>query len=231
MAQIVNILSENALQLKQEEFVRGLSFGNNWNKIRIGMLARVNGNVTIATPRLHIGLSNGTTNTLASSTCSGYLAVKPYAASGGFVYDGVNNRFNMSNGNYFYNWYYKVGASATESLSALFTGNSYISASTSPSLSLIGAQFQRTATNAIQVVLLFPSLAQYTFGSPTTSDLYNIMENEGADSWFGNWLTFTTMTNLTSLPAGVTQLDSVSIYWNQTAAPLEIGTLLVSRFY
>lgn len=232
MASIVNVLSENALQLSQEEFVRGMTFGNSWNKVRVGMLVRVNGAATVNTARLHIGLNNGTTNTLASSTCSGYMAVRPGATpSVNYVYDGVNNRYNVSNSNYFFSYYFKIGNSVTESLIAAFTGDSYVSASTSAGFSLMAAEFRRTAVNQIQSALFYMTAAQYTFGTPTTSDLYAIMENEAMTGWAANWLTVTSFTTLSSLAAGLMQLDSVSIYWNNLATPLEIGCLMAAKYY
>ena len=62
MAHVVNdYLSSNALVMGREDFVRPMSFGNNWNKLRVAVrYAFFPTNADVIYPRFAIGVSNGT---------------------------------------------------------------------------------------------------------------------------------------------------------------------------
>jgi hypothetical protein len=74
MASIVeNIVGDKALQLGNEEFVRPLNFGNNWNYIRIIARVTINGSATINSPRFQFGVCDGWTNTFAAPSGVSYV--------------------------------------------------------------------------------------------------------------------------------------------------------------
>lgn len=232
MATIVeNILGDRALQIAQEEFTRKLSFGNNWNALRIGVLWRINDSVSIASRcRFQMGLCNGDTNTFASSTCSGYLGIVPgfLTSTIPYTYDGVNLAYTTSA--YWYGYTYKVGASVTDALYAGFTGNQYFAASTSSGPRMTGATFYRNSSTSYTVSYHYCTLANFNFKAPDTYDLLRFMEEINMDGWASNMLSTTTNPAYTSLPASLASLDTVSIYWNKTNL-LEISAIAVSRFY
>jgi len=79
MAQIVNVLGDNALRLQNEELVRALPWGADWRRIRICMnlsMPALGGSAGF-TAALYMGLCQGTVNTFKSASCTEWV--------GGFV--------------------------------------------------------------------------------------------------------------------------------------------------
>lgn len=233
MATIVeNILGDKALQIAQEEFARKLSFGNKWNALRIGMLFRINDTAAIAAQRIHIGLNNGDSNTLASSTCSGYFGlVAGYLASPpnrNLTYDGVNLCYYTQY--YFYGYTFKVGASVSDNMYAGFTGNQYFAASTSSGPRFIGATFYRNSATSYTAYWHYVTLAQFNFKTPDLFDFQSFMEDESLSGWASNFISTATNPAYTSMSPSLSSLDTASIYWNKTNL-LEISALSVARFY
>lgn len=230
MATIVeNIVGDKALQITTEEFARKLSFGNNWNTIRIGVLWRINDSTTIASrTRFHMGLNNGDTNTFASSTCSGYIGVVPGFLTSAitYTYDGANLAYTTSA--YWYGYTSKVGATVSDALYAGFTGSQYFAASTSSGPRMTGITVFRFSGNQVVLYYHYCTLANFNFKAPDQYDLLSFMEDENMTGWASNMLSTATNPAIT-LTASHANLDTLSIYWNKPN-PLEISALAVSRF-
>ena len=84
MAQLVQTFTgDTALRLQNEEFVRQLNVGTNWNKLRIIVhhtVPAANGNIS---PSLYIGVCQGTTNTFKSITTTDWAGM---VVSGNWTY-------------------------------------------------------------------------------------------------------------------------------------------------
>ena len=233
MASIVeNIIGDKALSLAGEEFVRKLSFGNNWNKIRIGVIWRINGAATMTACRFHLGLNNGDTNTFASSTCSGNLAIFPGWYAGGvpptFTYDGANSRYQTTI--YSWSYSYKVGNSITSAVWPGTNATQYFAASTSSGPRMNFVDILRTSATSYTLNWWYNNITNFNFGVARPFDLLKGMELEAGDGWAANFVTAPSAGNITSLPASLASLDTLSIYWNQLL-PLEISALAVTRYY
>lgn len=228
MASIVeNIVGDRALSLAGEEFVRKLSFGNNWNYIRIGILWRINGTGDLSSVRLQLGVNNGDINTLASSNCAGYLGVilgYPFVGGPVYTYEGVNSRYLHSL--YAFGSVTKLGATLTTSVIAVSNVNQYMAASTSSGPRMNFAEIIRTSATTYTVYWFYSTSAEFNFGVPSTSDFLKSMESEAGDGWMTNFVSKTVSSSITfSVPI----LDTLSVYWNQLL-PVEISALAVTRF-
>lgn len=233
MATIVeNILGDRALQINTEEFARKLSFGNKWNALRIGMMFRINDTAAIAAQRIQIGLNNGDTNTLASSTCSGYLGLcagfLTSAPNRNLTYDGVNLAYYTQF--YFYGYVIKVGASVSDNLYAGFTGNQYFAANTSSGPRFIGATFYRNSATSYTAYWHYVTLAQFGFKTPDLFDFQSFMEDESLSGWASNFISTATNPAYTGLSTSLSSLDTASIYWNK-ANNFEISALAAAKYY
>jgi hypothetical protein len=232
MASIVeNILGDKALSLAGEEFVRKLSFGNNWNKIRIGVIWRINGAATMTACRFHLGLNNGDTNTLASSTCSGNFNVFPGWYTGGvpgtFTYDGANSRYQHTI--YTLSYSYKVGNSLTSAVWPGTNATQYFAASTSSGPRMNFGEFTRLSATQYAFNWYYNTVTQFNFGVPRPFDLLKSMESEDGSGWMANFATASSEGNVSGLSTSLSSLDTLSIYWNQLL-PLEISALAVARY-
>lgn len=232
MATIVeNILGDRALQIAQEEFARKLSFGNNWNMLRVGVMWRVNDSVNIPNrTRFQIGLCNGDTNTLASSTCSGYIGVVPGSLTSTIVYtyDAPNTAYTT--GSYWYGYTTKVGASVSDSLYTGTSGSQYFAASTSTGPRINGMTIFRISATSYLLWYHYLTLANFNFITPTLYELQAFMEDENVSGYASNYISTATNPAVSGLSESLSSLDTVSIYWNK-ANLLEISGLAVSRFY
>ena len=76
MAFIVESLAgDRRLQLGGEEFVRPMSFGGRWGRLRIGLRCMVNAATTITNGGFVVGVCSGSTNTFVSSTTTDYIGM------------------------------------------------------------------------------------------------------------------------------------------------------------
>lgn len=231
MASIVqNIIGDNGLQLGNEEFVRKMPWGNNWQVLRIGLWCRVFGTYSSLHPTLlQIGVNSGDVNTFNSNNCAGYaggVVGQPTGNGYLYLYEAANKRFLTANSIYPNSQCSKLGATATYSLSAGATNNAYIAAANSPTPSIVMCQITRPTSTSYSPTMYYTSAAQYTILQPATSyDFLRCMEDE---SYIGNFLTFGNTLTLTGLP---TVMDTLSIFWNRNLPMLEIDNLVLVRLY
>lgn len=96
--------STNYLTLGNEEFVRPLAIGNNWNVIRIVMQCAIRSTgVPVVNGSLVMGVCSGTTNTYASTSTTNFAGV--IFGNGG--YDITRNYAYTSGASAYYNPYYE----------------------------------------------------------------------------------------------------------------------------
>ena len=229
MASIVeNIVGDRALQLGNEEFVRKMTVGNNWNFLRVGVRLRANGVADIATPRFQIGLNNGDQNTFSSSNCAGYI--------GAYLGDRPGPVWSTSGS---YPFYYFIGSGGGVSsyttkklvntvtdLARNATGGVIGGIDTPPSLFLV--DFLRASASSYTVTTTYAIAANLISTSFYT--LMRVMEDEKLTSTF-SLLYITGQTTGSTLTGMPSNMDTVSLYWNKATPTVEVSDLCVIRFY
>jgi hypothetical protein len=224
MASIVeNIIGNKALQLGNEEFVRKLSFGNSWTFMRVGIYFRVMGTSTILhQPRLQIGLNNGDQNTFRSPTCAGYSGTAiGYASNNTWTYDGANRRYSRT---IYTNWCIKkLGATITDTVIGGTNATGYIASADSAGPGIYVSSFLRTATG-FTVTGNYQTLANFT-AFPTYYNFMQVMEAEG------DLGTYTTGSSNSENQTGLSNLDTVSIFWNRNLPVIEIYNVIAAVYY
>jgi hypothetical protein len=88
----------------------------------------------------------------------------------------------------------------------------------------------RTSATSYTLNWWYNNVTQFNFGFARPFDLLKGMELEAGDGWAANFVTAPSAGNITSLPASLASLDTLSVYWNQLL-PLEISALAVTRYY
>jgi len=240
MAQIVErFTGDRCIQLGAEEFVRKMTIGNNWMKIRIAVRVAIGGSADIPTPRFLLGVCSGTTYTYTSNSCIGYIGgvwppttiSLPYIANAGNPYYQYSGGAAVCFGSV-----RKIGAVITE-----------VSASSGNSNNVVAQSANNRYT--LQMVDIFRSTTDPTaYGtrqwscntsvSTTNCDSYAFLrsiEDESVSSTFAT----TYITNSQGGFAVVYQtgfdpsqpMDTVSIGWGKSVPTIEIAEICVIRFY
>lgn len=230
MASIVeNITGDKALQLGNEEFVRKMAIGNNWNKLRIGMRVLVNGTGDIANPRLQLGVCSGDTNTFASTNCTGY--------AGASLQPRVSNNMTYSGGVYTYGQaaalppclsIKKLVNTVTE---ANFSGTAdgFLPSATLGTVALCFVDIVRASASSYTVAWQRCSTSVMASLATSLYTLLRVGEDEALSSSFSTTYTTTvTPVTVTGLPS---IMDTVSIYWNKSTPTIEISDISIIRFY
>lgn len=228
MASIVeNITGDKALQLGNEEFVRKMAIGNNWNYLRIGCRLIVNGTADIANPRFYLGLNNGDQNTFASSSCDGWIgAGTNLSVATSWVYTTTVYRYGQAGASLFMRYAKKLGSTTTESAGGALTNAYLATAGNGPTI--VYADFQRTSSSAYTVYWRMADLTKAPLAT-TFYDLLRSMEDETSANYATNFTNATgTSASLTGMPSN---FDTVSVYYNKSTPTIEISDLCVVRFY
>jgi len=233
MAQIVlNVTGNNAMQLGAEEFVRPMSIGNNWQKIRIAVRMMINGSAAITTPRLLIGLCSGAVDTYSSANCVGWAgSCWPYQANTPFYH--ANNYYYWSNGGAAsFGACTKIGAVLTE-ISASDNSTHAIAGVLTGKASIVSTDIIRTVAGGTSYSVK-PNLCSGA-QAVTNPDRYSFLrciEDETYLSAFAATYQSAQGTaggySVTGLPQ---VLDTVSIVWTKSTPTIEICDITVLRFY
>lgn len=223
MASIVeNFIGDRAIQLGNEEFVRKLSFTNNWTYLRVGIYFRLLGKASTAHPsRLQIGLNNGDQNTFTSNNCAGYAGTaKGYFSNSEFIYDSTNRRFSHS---LYTNWLIKkVGATITDTTVASVNNIGYLASADSAAPSIFTAGFLKTGSGAYTVSGTYMNAANFAI-RPSYYNFLQVMDDETDETYIsvGNALAMT----------GLGNLDTVSIFWSKNVPVVEIYSLIAVAYW
>lgn len=222
-----NTSGKTGLRLSNEEFIRPLSIGSGWTRIRVSITCAIQGDgQTFANGVFFMGLLSGTQFGFNSPSCVGAWGIGSNAST---------YTFNASSGSPYYSTTmalcYKIGSSPTY----LGAGTAYIPTTT-------GTLRRTILTNGIIKVSggswtsagYFPQSAGVSNYDVRFYDHVNSSEaGFTATTWFVNSTqydlasAFTTSTGFGE-PAG--GLNAVSIYWNKSNYPLEIYSITVTRY-
>lgn len=227
MASIVqNIIGDNALQLGNEEFVRKMAWGNNWNYLRIGILFLVNGNTSIAgRVRLHMAVCSGDQYTFQSPACIGYTGIGFGVGGGLWTYSAPNYIMDTTGSTVTYGLKQVNGVlTSTSTNDSGF--NYYARAVAAGAPYMLAVDIARPSTTSysvkgygVVVGKIGLNLRFYEF--------LRVMEDEGF-TYGTTYLTAFTAVTMSGLPS---VMDTLSIYWNKSVPTIEISALSVVRFF
>ena len=234
MADIVQtIVGDNALRLGNEEFVRPLSFGTNWNFLRIGCRLAFNGTANITTARFHIGLCVGSTDTFKSDSCVQHVggAIGP----GGprtLVYDSVNLAYYATS-SYNGSAVQKVGTTITDYTCPNGGYAEYFGATSAGRTSVFWSDFKKIGGNQIIVRNLFVNGAVPYANVPTFWDMLYNMEDQEIATDYAKRFSYDSVGPLTSTQTVTctrVDMDTLSIYWNKASPTVELSDVCVLRY-
>lgn len=224
MASIVDNYAGRALQLGNEEFVRKMSFGNNWNSLRIGMRFAVNGTANITAAHLQAGLCSGDVDTFASPNCVQFV---------GSLLPSGDNTWTYSAGSFTSNTVFATSTSTVTKVGSTITPTIQTSVSTHYIAGTAGGTSSVYFTNIVRLsdtsVSVQQSITQAgAFADVSFYDFMRGMENEAGGGTAG-----VTVYGTARVISGMatTFLDTLSIYWNKSTPTIEINDLCVLRFY
>lgn len=231
MANIVDsVIGDRAVQLGSEEFVRQMSFGGNWSKIRIGMLLMLNGNSSIATARLGAGVCVGTTNTFSSSSCTGWVGGTNDQSLGSLTYDAVNFRYGFGGGAAtLYSVLTKVGNVITTTAGG--TNQGWIAAPAGNKPMPFVWEIYKLPTAPVgtyAVSCIAPNTTAQAIACSRTNLMY-MLEDEAATSTVFTTYAALTQGNSASYQTLNGSPDTVSIIWNKASPTVEFSNLTVVR--
>lgn len=222
-----NLVGDQYLSLANEEYVRTLAIGTNWTKLRLGLLAAVtpDGTSNLNGVQLVWGLCSGKTNPFGASSTTNFLGMKYGITSGGDLWSYVANAGNP----YF----------ATERLFLKKVGGTITTASPA------AGEVHRVATNTGALPRRSVQFLDITKGSPnftvtqwgitlgsmskdfTPAHLLDGLGQAGTITVNGESMNTMPATIAFSEVAGA--LDSVDIFWNKSAFPIEIHAVAAYR--
>lgn len=230
MANIVeNILGDKALEIGGEEFVRKLSFGSAWNKIRIGMRFVVNGSANIPAPRrLVMGLCEGDQFTYLSGSCLSFAGIGWGLNNGGaWAYNGASGYYGMYAGGSVSYVLSKVGASLTET-STSNNSTHYVKTGLSGTPHMLLVDLTRASASSYTVRGYAPDGTDIL----TIPAWLNFMQGVEIEEWETATLGVYVARLNTATASGLNyNLDTLSIYWSLASPTIEINDVCVLRYY
>ena len=233
----INLIEDKYLTLANEEYLRPLSIGSNWTKLRIGMVCALtpNGTNNLLGCRLVLGLCAAATpfaNTLgyAGATTGNFIGADVILKSSGLD-DYGDFIYNAGSGNpYFTGTFMAVrrryGSTATF---AAFSSTNQAVAANNGSLqrrSLIYLDITKGSPNySLKPFVMTAAQAQMDF---TPADFLDGLEQSSTPVVNGQTLnTVAAVNHACDESAGA--FNTLDLYWNRAAYALEIYALAVYR--
>ena len=232
-----NLIADKYLTLANEEYLRPLSIGGNWNKLRLGAMLAL-------TP-------NGTNNLVSCSLVLGLCAAaSPFANTGGFAAASTGNFIgadlisdnagNSGPGNFLYNAGtgnpFFTGAFAGARRRVGTTNTFLNTASLSQAVAANNGSVQRrslfyveiTKGNPNYTVKLYVHNAAQGEMDFTPAHFLDGLEQSATPVVNGQTMIASSAVSIAcSEAAGV--FDSVNLFWNKSAFPLEVYALAAFR--
>lgn len=228
IGQRVFVLGGNQLYmtLANEEYVRTLSIGSNWTKIRIGMFHAFtpDGTNNLTGVTLTLGICSGTVNPFGAASTTNWVG----ACLNGSVLGGLT--YNANSGNPYFSGSGNVSfgkrVGNTNTLTApggAFTGSTNTGA------------IQRRTPIYVDITKGNPNYTVSSFNCPpanfaqefTFANFMDAMEQTSASVGGVSFNASNSQTVATSEVAGT--LDTLDILWNKSLFPIEIYAIAVYR--
>ncbi len=228
-SRVFNLVSDKYLSLANEEFVRTLSIGSSWTKLRLGMLMALtpdepnNLSGVLAT----LGMCSGKTNPFGAATTTNFLGTLFGSSAAGNTLTYVANTGNP---------YYWSGRAAVKRVGATVTLGTANAVESHRFATNTGA-LQRRSLHFVEITKGSPNYTVIYWSAPATglskdftpAHLLDGLEQSGSIAVNGE--TFGAGTSIAlAFDETAGALDSVDLYWNRAAFPIEVHALAAYRF-
>lgn len=221
-------LNDKYLSLANEEYVRTLAIGSNWNQVRIGLMYAMPGAANIPSARFCVGLSASAFDPLASSSTGHFVGV--HFTNTGFA--GASLTYNAGSGNPYFTspgfaFFKRVGTSAT--VFGSFTGTIFhpTNGGSTQRRGAVVAELTKGGSWTIRAWALPLAAMSRDFGY---LHLLETLEDPATSTLALDGVTLIYHSVLGSVNEGADgYLDAVDVFWNKAATPIEIYAIAVQR--
>lgn len=221
-ATILTVSALKRLDLSNCQILRRPSYLNNWTTMRIGLHYCVPSAATIVgTPSIYIGMGSGLTNGIGDATTTNWIGVKTTGATWTRVLSGAQAYANMTG----IRVHKKVGSTLTPHATGDMTGTPHTSLDAAFRTVLLVEITKGSPNYTVNVGVGTSNSAIITVDvTPANMDGYMALPvGMGGIGTVGNPNIVAVTTNNTLAMSEVAgNLDCIQIYWDKTAAPLEI---------
>jgi hypothetical protein len=224
MASIVEtIVGSKSLRLGNEEFLRQLSFGTDWQSIRIGLRWGAVMSSTIASSQFVVGVNAGTAEGYRSTNTVEFIGAQMSHATVAWTY-------NAGGGNPYFSTAYArriKRIAGVSTISDFNYGAAYGPILPNRSLFFVDIMKNFSANN-VGTLTSYPGSAVQAQTDLSLDLFYRFLEVDQLP-YSGSWAI--DGATVQSIPYnGLYPFDSVSVSWNDNAQPIEIFDLVVVRF-
>jgi hypothetical protein len=224
MANIVQFLSDNRIQMGAEEIFRPMAWGTRWSKLRIGMRIGINAQTSFNNGLFAVGVSQGNL---------GYGSSAPTDYFGGY-WGGTTgptpNTFAFTQGATVSFFTTQSGQITAVQRSGNQGGIGTIGASAAnfaagPNRSIYFCTITKGASYTItSTVPTNPSNA----GDCSYATFLNMLDDDAGTSWT-NYFAITTFSPTVPVGNSPQLMDTVTVYWNHSFPTIDISDLVVVR--
>jgi len=218
--------TDKYLSLTGEEWVRTMSIGSTWDRLRVGLMVAIvpNGTSDILSATLQVGVCSGSTNTLRTpTTTNGYFdlvtsedTTLTYNAGGGNPYHVVTSRTFGK----------RVGSTTT--LGSAATEDHYLPTTTGSTQRRAPIYVEFNKTGALLTFYGW-NTASFVQQDYSRAQFLDGLQTSGTPTVGGNLMVPSSQTTqIFSDAAG--GLDTISVYWNKAGFALEVYALSAYRF-
>jgi hypothetical protein len=233
-----NLIGDKYLSLANEEYLRQLSIGSNWNKLRLGAMVALapNGTSNLVGCSLMLGLCSAATpfaNTTgyAAASTGNFLGIDVVTDNGGGTGPGTFT-YNAGTGNPFFSCVFSGARRRVATTSTFAVTNSY-----SPAIAQTNGSLQRRSVLLLEITKGSPNYSLKIFTNNaaqaemdfTTAHFLDGLEQSGTPIINGQTMVQNSglVTIACSESTGV--FDTVNLFWNKSAFPIEVYALAAFR--
>jgi len=231
-SRLFNLVVDKYLTLANEEWARTLAIGTDWTKLRIGVLLAVtpDGTNNLAGSALVLGVCSGKTNPYGAASTTNFVGaamhgITPGGTTGTFTYvAGSGNPYFTSIGSW------PASRVATDVISGAATATTFLLTANTGSTqrrSPLYVDIQKGSPNyTLTRWTPLASQALFQTGDCSAAEFLAGLEMP-TPTWANTNLTSSNGTVAASETPGA--LDTVDLFWNKTALPLEVYALAAYR--
>jgi hypothetical protein len=232
MASIVSTIStDRRIQLGAEDFVRQMSFGAKWTKLRISLRLSINGTSNITKPTLFIGVCAGLTNTFKSTATDFCYGIRTPGVNAGVIQDYNYNAGPPA-------WYQTSSSIGFDACSRTGNTTTTIAPGTSQTCYIASTANNPPSHFSVDILRTGNTYTMPAFNQPGSQG--NVQAGQtlrqllvGQDGEVGTQASWVNNTNKTSFTSAATDshlCDCVCISWDQSSPTIEISDIQVIRF-
>ena len=228
MAYIVqSLIGNQGVQLGSEEFLRPMSFGSNWRRIRILCRAQVNtANVMAHDTGLRLGICQGVAGGVYTNT-SNYIGGEINAEAGSYPWAmHASNNYQSEGGGGYCSGYtvQKLNGVLNRLPDGSGTGAMYVALASALNPLTHGVNITKNYYGSYTISTLGTASTQITsaYGNPYC--FYRSLEDEQAYGFVTRVGTSDTYTSMSDF------MDTVSVSWNHSCPTVEVTQLSVIRY-